>query len=206
MIARLRGLVDGIGDDSAVIDVGGVGYLVHCSARTLGDLGRVQGEVALYVETHVREDRIQLFGFLAEAERAWFRLLFGVQGVGAKVALGVLSTLRVDELVQAIALQDKTPLIRAPSVGPKLAQRIVAELKDKAADRALAAAAGPAAAGAPIAVPAAEGALGDAVSALVNLGFAQAQAMSAVARASREAGTQADVATLIRHGLRELSA
>jgi len=205
MIARLRGLVDGIGEDSAVIDVGGVGYLVHCSSRTLSALGRGQGEVALFVETHVREDRIQLFGFMAEAERAWFRLLFSVQGVGARVALGILSTMAVDEIVKAIALQDKAPLTRAPNVGPKLAQRIVAELKDKAADRALAASAA-AQAGTPIAVPAAEGALGDAVSALVNLGFAQAQAMSAVARASREAGAEADVATLIRHGLRELSA
>ncbi|MEZ5668163.1 MAG: Holliday junction branch migration protein RuvA [Alphaproteobacteria bacterium] len=203
MIASLRGRVAGTGDDWAVIDVGGVGYLVHCPKRTLGELERATGEVSVHVETHVREDRIQLFGFVTEAERRWFRLLNSVQGVGAKVALGILGTLRVDEVVQAIALQDKAPLTRAPSVGPKLAQRILAELKDKAAGIALPQ--GLAAAAAP-AADAGETTLGDAVSALVNLGFAQAQAMSAVARASRAAGAGADVATLIRHGLRELSA
>ena len=124
MFAKLRGRVDGTSEDTAVIDVNGVGYLVHCSARTLGQLAQVDGEVALQIETQVREDRIQLFGFLVETERAWFRLLNGVQGVGARVALGMLGTLRVEEIVQAIALQDKAPLTRAPSVGPKLAQRI----------------------------------------------------------------------------------
>ena len=201
MIARLRGRVDGIGEDWAVIDVNGVGYLVHCSARTLGVLAQANGEVALYVETHVREDRIQLFGFDAEADRRWFKLLNSVQGVGAKVALGVLSALRVDEIVQAIGLQDKAPLTRAPSVGPKLAQRILTELKDKAAGVAMAA---PAGVGVAQPADADHGALGDAVSALVNLGFAQAQAMRAVAKASRTAGAQADTAALIRHGLREL--
>jgi Holliday junction DNA helicase RuvA len=204
MIAKLRGRVDGIGEDWAVIDVGGVGYLVHCPSRTLAELARVTGEVSLFVETHVREDRIQLFGFTQESERTWFRLLNGVQGVGARVALGVLGTLRVEEIVEAIALQDKAPLTRAPNVGPKLAQRIVSELKDKAAGVALTAVA---ARVAPTAVPAGgEDVMADAVSALVNLGFAQAQAMSAVAKARRDAGDAADVATLIRSSLRELSA
>ena len=206
MFAKLRGRVDGTGEDTAVIDVNGVGYLVHCSSRTLGQLAQVDGEVSLQIETQVREDRIQLFGFLVESERAWFRLLNGVQGVGARVALGILGTLRVEEIVQAIALQDKAPLTRAPSVGPKLAQRIVTELKDKAAGMALSAAPKPAAEGAVAVLPTAEGAMADAVSALVNLGFAQAQAMGAVAKASRDAGADADVKTLIRHGLRELSA
>lgn len=209
MIAKLRGRVDGTGDDWAVIDVGGVGYLVHCPSRTLAELARATGEVALQIETHVREDRIQLFGFLHEQERTWFRLLNGVQGVGARVALGVLGALRVDEIVQAIALQDKAPLTRAPNVGPKLAQRIVVELKDKAAGVALKSATARAVPSS--ALPAAaddsdNGAMADAVSALVNLGFAQAQAMSAVARASRDAGAAADVTTLIRTSLRELSA
>jgi Holliday junction DNA helicase RuvA len=203
MIAKLRGRVDGTGDDWAVIDVGGVGYLVHCPSRTIAELARAQGEVALHVETHVREDRIQLFGFMAEAERAWFRLLNSVQGVGARVALGVLGTLRVDEIVQAIVLQDKAALTRALNVGPKLAQRIVTELKDKATGLALATGAK---AMPLVSVPAAEGAVADAVSALVNLGFAQAQAMGAVAKASRDVGSAADVATLIRTSLRELSA
>ncbi|MGF1625241.1 MAG: Holliday junction branch migration protein RuvA [Alphaproteobacteria bacterium] len=202
MIARLRGRVDGTGDDWAVIDVGGVGYLVHCPVRTLGDLARAGGEVALYVETHVREDRIQLFGFMHEAERSWFRLLNSVQGVGARVALGILGTLRVDEIVQAIALQDKAALTRAPSVGPKLAQRIITELKDKAVGLSLSSAARTVPAGT---VPEADGVIADAVSALVNLGFAQAQAIGAVAKASRDAGGGADVGTLIRTSLRELS-
>lgn len=202
MIARLRGRVDGTGEDWAVIDVNGVGYLVHCSARVLGDLAQTNDEVALFIETHVREDRIQLFGFITESERLWFRLLNSVQGVGAKVALGVLGVMRIEEIVQAIALQDKTLLVRAPSVGPKLAQRIVTELKDKAAGAALSAPSRPSV------LPAGDGddgKLADAVSALVNLGFAQAQAMSAVARASRAAGGQANVETLIRDGLRDLS-
>jgi len=203
MIARLRGRVDGTGEDWAVIDVGGVGYLVHCPARTLGELARATGEVALYVETHVREDRIQLFGFILDAERSWFRLLNSVQGVGARVALGVLGTLRVDEVVQAIALQDKALLSRAPSVGPKLAQRIITELKDKAVGLTLSTAAKATLA---VPLPEAEGTMADAVSALVNLGFGQAQAMGAVAKASRDAGTGVDVATLIRTSLRELSA
>lgn len=205
MIARLRGRVDGTGDDWAVIDVNGVGYLVHCSSRTLGDLSRAADEVALYIETHVREDRIQLFGFVAEQERSWFRLLNSVQGVGARVALGILGTMRIDDIVQAIALQDKTPLTKAQNVGPKLAQRIVTELKDKAAGLTLSTAARAPQAGDVPAV-AADGAMADAVSALVNLGFGQAQAMGAVAKASRAAGGNADVAALIRDGLRELSA
>jgi Holliday junction DNA helicase RuvA len=197
MIAKLTGLVDSLGDDWAVLDVGGIGYLVFCSGRTLGELPR-QGETArLYVDTHVREDHIHLYGFAEASERDWFRLLQGVQGVGARVALAILSALSAGDLTQAIAAQDKAPLTRASGVGAKLAQRIVSELKDKVA----AALPGPVGA---VAAPG-DGDAEDAVSALVNLGYPRVDAFGAVTVAARELGGEADVEALIRRGLRELA-
>ena len=126
MIAKLSGLLDGVGEGACVVDVGGVGYLVYCSGRTLAAMPTVGEAVGLLIETHVREDHIHLYGFAEAAERDWFKLLLGVQGVGARVALGILSTLTPGELVQAVVAQDKTMLTRAPSIGPKLGGRIVA--------------------------------------------------------------------------------
>ena len=147
MIGKLRGVVDAVGADHAIIDVGGVGYEVACSSRTLAALPAPGEPVSLSIETHVREDAIKLYGFLSEAERGWFRLLQSVQGVGAKVALSILSTLDAGQIANAIALQDRAMMARAPGVGPKVALRIVNELKDKAPPLAIsAAAASPAAA------------------------------------------------------------
>lgn len=206
MIAKLTGVVDGSGLDSAVIDVAGVGYLIFASKRTLSALPS-QGEVAsLLIETHVREDHIHLYGFLDAAERDWFGLLCTVQGVGARVALAILSVLTPERLVQAIAAQDKSALTQASGVGPKVAGRIVSELKDKAGSIAL----GPAAAalgGSPIdgtGTPGG-GVSEDAVSALVNLGYRRAEAFGAVARAAGQLGGEASVEALIRVGLKELS-
>jgi Holliday junction DNA helicase RuvA len=191
VIAKLRGRVDCTGPNWAVIDVGGVGYLAFCSARTLDRLPK-SGEAQLLVVTHVREDHIHLYGFADAAEREWFSLLQGVQGVGAKVALGVLSALSPDELARAVAANDKAVLARAPSVGPKLAQRIAAELRDKIGGIELAGAPTPA-----------QGPDSEAVSALVNLGYRLAEAASAVQAA--RAGGAADLAGLIRGGLKELA-
>jgi Holliday junction DNA helicase RuvA len=197
MIAKLTGLVDSQGEDWAVLDVSGVGYLVFCSGRTLGTLPR-RGETArLFIDTHVREDHIHLYGFAEAAERDWFRLLQSVQGVGARVALAILSALSAGELTQTIAAQDKVPLTRASGVGAKLAQRIVAELKDKVA----AAVPGPVSADA----AAGNGEAQDAVSALVNLGYPRVEAFGAVAAATRELGGEAGVEALIRRGLKELA-
>ncbi|MGP0091492.1 MAG: Holliday junction branch migration protein RuvA [Xanthobacteraceae bacterium] len=204
MIGKLKGLIDSYGQDFVIVDVGGVGYLVHCSARTLQALP-AQGEaVTLSIETHVREDQIRLFGFLSDGEREWFRLLQTVQGVGTKVALSVLSTLKPADLANAIALRDKGMVARTPGVGPKVAERIVTELKDKA----------PAYADVDPAVIRLSGAVedwhaprpvADAVSALVNLGYGQPQAAAAIAAATRGAGEGADTAQLIRLGLKELA-
>jgi Holliday junction DNA helicase RuvA len=191
MIAKLRGRLDSTGPNWAVLDVAGVGYLAFCSTRTLDRLPK-QGEAQLLTVTHVREDHIHLYGFADAAEREWFSLLQAVQGVGAKVALGVLSTLSPDELARAVAANDKGALARAPSVGPKLAQRIAAELRDKI--RAIELAPAPAAA---------QGPDSEAVSALVNLGYRPAEAASAVQAA--RAGGAADLAGLIRGGLKELA-
>ena len=198
MIARLKGLVDQVGEDWAVIDVGGVGYLVYCSSRTLSRLPRLGEAVALYIETHVREDHIHLFGFFEEAERAWFRLLQTVQGVGSKVALAILSTLTADDLANAIASGDKAMLSRPSGVGPKLAARLATELKDKVA--------GIAAPGsfAPAMAAASGGGLEDAISALVNLGYRRSEAQMAVVKASAILGEGAAVPALIRVGLQEL--
>ena len=200
MIGRLKGLVDEIGDDHAIIDVQGVGYVAHCSARTLRALSR--GEpAALSIETVVREDMIRLYGFESATERDWFRLLTGVQGVGAKVALALLGTLTTSELANAVALQDKAMVARAPGIGPKVAQRIVAELKGKAPAGAVpgletVAATASAAPATPVA---------EAVSALGNLGYSGDIAAQAVAAALKSAGEGADTGTLVRLGLRELA-
>lgn len=207
MIAKLKGLIDSLGEDWAVIDVGGVGYLVFCSGRTLGRLGVGEGAEVM-VETHVREDHIHLYGFIDAVERDWFRLLTTVQGVGAKVTLGLLTVLSPDELVQAIAAADKAAITQAPGVGPKLATRILSELKDKVGTVAFAVAPGgqPAAAGAgPEGPGGAGGAVSDAASALVNLGYQPFQALSAVSRAAGRLGEGADVEALIRGGLSELA-
>ena len=202
MIAKLTGILDHIGPDGAVIDVGGVGYLCFCSSRTLGQLPSSGGPARLLVETHVREDHIHLYGFIDAAERDWFRLLTTVQGVGAKVALAILSAVAPDELTLAIVSQDRATLARADGVGPKLAARIVNELKDKVGGLALAAT-NSAAPGAATSVDA--GVTGDAVSALVHLGYRRAEAFGAVTAASRRLGDGAKVDALIRAGLQELA-
>ncbi len=198
MIGKLTGLVDSVGEDWAIIDVSGVGYLVHASARTLAGLPPKGGTVSLLIETHVREDHIHLYGFVDAAERDWYRLLGTVQGVGAKMALAILSALPPDGLVQAIAAQDKATLTQANGVGPKLAGRIAAELKDKVGGIAL----GPAAVNgrAPLG-----GACEDAVLALESLGFKRAEAFGAVTRAAEGLGTAASAEALIKAGLKELS-
>lgn len=197
MIARLKGLVDSIGTDSAVIDVNGVGYLIFGSSRTLGHLGAGQA-VAVFVETHVREDHIHLYGFIDAAERDWFRLLLTVQGVGGKVALAILSALSTEELARAIGTGDKTALSRANGVGEKLAARLAIELKDKAAGFVV----GPAAvAASPVGVI---GSAGEAVSALVNLGYRRSEAEDAILKAVANAGEGADAKALVRAGLRQL--
>jgi len=205
VIAKLSGLLDSVAEAACIVDVGGVGYLVYCSGRTLRGLPRPGEAVRLHIETHVREDHIHLYGFLAEAERGWFNLLQTVQGVGARVALGILSTLSPDELFRAIAAADKTTLHRCDGVGPKLAARLITELKDKVGGIALgpAAAAGDAAAAG--AEGAANGAVADALSALVNLGYRRADAFGAVTTAARTLGSDANVQALIRAGLKELA-
>ncbi len=204
MIGKLKGVVDELNEDHAIIDVHGVGYLVHCSGRTLSALPRAGEAAALFIETHVREDAIRLFGFASAAERDWFRLLQGVQGIGTKTALAVLSTLSASELTQAIALGDKTTVARAPGVGPRVATRIVTELKDKMPGFGAGSVSLADIGGAPAAAPAG-GAAADAVSALVNLGYGAPQANTAIAAALRSAGEDAKTETLIRLGLKELA-
>jgi holliday junction DNA helicase RuvA len=204
MIGKLKGVIDSYGEDAIILDVSGVGYLVHCSARTLQELPGVGQPVTLAIETYVREDQISLFGFLTDVEREWFRLLQTVHGVGVRVALAVLGTLKPTDLASAIAMRDKAMVARAPGVGAKVAERIVTELKDKA----------PAFTNVDPALLRLSGALdekrapqpfADAVSALVNLGYGQPQAVAAVAAAARSAGEGAQVQTLIRLGLKELA-
>ena len=187
-----------------VIDVQGVGYVVHCSSRTLQTLPPSGEGVTLSIETHVREDMIRLYGFRSDGEREWFRLLQTVQGVGARVALGILSVLDPGGLATAIATGDRGSVARGPGVGPKLAARIVAELKDKAPSLG---AVDPALVRLSDALEerTAPAPVSDAVSALVNLGYAQVQASAAVAAALRQAGEDAEAKTLIRLGLRELA-
>ncbi len=200
MIAKLRGLLDGIGADWAIIDVGGVGYRLLCSTRTLAELGPAGTEVMMHVETHVRQDHIHLYGFLEPAEREWFKLLQSVQGVGAKVALAILSTLNTSDLIGAVLTQDKAMIARAPGVGPKVAGRIASELKDKVGALAQAA---PEMAAFAATAEAPGGA--EAVSALVNLGYRRPEAMVAVQSVARELGDGAGLQELIRGGLRELA-
>jgi Holliday junction DNA helicase RuvA len=204
MIGKLAGVVDSFGPDWLVLDVRGVGYHVHCSAKTLEALP-ARGEAAtLFIETQLRDEQIRLIGFLSEVEREWFRLMLNVQGVGSKLALAVLGTLKPSELASAIALGDKAMIARAPGVGPKMAARLCAELKDKA----------PALSGFDMTTLRLQAELGDkiapkpaseAVSALVNLGYGQTQAAAAIAAAVRAAGEGAETASLIRLGLRELA-
>ena len=205
MIGKLKGLIDSYGEDYVILDVGGVGYQVHCSSRTLQALPSPGEAAVLSIETYVREDQIKLFGFRSDTEREWFRLLMNnVPGVGAKVALSVLSTLEPSELANAIALRDKAAVSRTPGVGPKVAERIVTELKDKAPAFANVDPAAVHLAGA-IDDHRAPRPVSDAISALVNLGYGQPQAAAAIAAASRSAGEKAETAQLIRLGLKELS-
>jgi len=195
MIAHLKGRLEATGADYAVIDVGGVGYLVGASARTLDALGRVGEAAMLHTEMLVAEDSIRLVGFARAEERDWFRLLTGVQGVGARVALAILSVLDTNDLARAIGAQDKTLVARANGVGPKLAERIVRELKDKV---------GAFAVSVPGAVAVAPGgAAADAVSALLNLGFRPADANGAVAAAEEELGSGATLDALVRLALKK---
>jgi Holliday junction DNA helicase RuvA len=204
MIGKLRGTIDSYGEDWVIVDVSGVGYQVHCSSRTLQALPSVGEAGTLAIETYVREDVIRLYGFSSDLEREWFRLLQTVQGVGAKVALAILGTMKPGELASAIALQDKAALARAPGVGKKVAERLVTELRDKA----------PAYSSADpvvvrlqseVAEKRAPRPVADAVSALTNLGYAQVQASAAVAAAVRSAGESATTEDLIKLGLRELA-
>lgn len=200
MIGKLTGKVDAPGPETVILDVGGVGYLVHCSTRTLAGLPRTGDVASLAVETQVREDMIRLYGFASDMERDWFRLLQGVQGVGARVALAILGTLSVGELASAVAGGDRTAVSRAPGVGPKLAARIVAELKDKGPE------------GSDLGLPSQDSSgslprnLDDAVSALMNLGYSRPQAAGAVAVAAKALGEDAQTTSLIRSGLKHLSA
>jgi Holliday junction DNA helicase RuvA len=204
MIGKLTGIIDEVGEDFAVIDVGGVGYVVHCSARVLSNLPVAGQRTTLYVETQMREDSIKLFGFTSSEEREWFRLLQTVQGVGAKVALSLLSSQTTHELGKAIAFGDKSQIGRAQGVGPKLAARIAAELKDKAVTLSVGGsrdgAGGNVVGIAPIA-----GAASEAVSALVNLGYSQMQAAQAVATVVARDGEAMALPLLIRESLRALS-
>ena len=193
MIAHLKGRLDSTGIDHAVIDVGGVGYLVGASSKTLAAIGPVGEAVMLHTEMLVAEDFIRLVGFATASERDWFRLLTGVQGVGARVALAILSALDPADLSRAIAAQDKAMVARANGVGPKLAERIVRELKDKIGGVAIGGAA-------PIAIG---GASADAVSAMLNLGFRPAEASAAVAAAEEELGAGATLDALVRLALRK---
>ncbi len=204
MIGKLKGVVDSYGEDFAIIDVQGVGYVVHCSSRTLQALPPAGEATVLSIDTHVREDMIRLYGFRSDVEREWFRLLQTIQGVGAKVALAILSVLDPGGLATALATGDKASVARAPGVGPKLAARIVAEMKDKAPAFGTVD---------PVLVQLSGGledhsmppAVSDAVSALVNLGYATAHASAAIAAALKSAPEGAGAPVLIRLGLRELA-
>jgi Holliday junction DNA helicase RuvA len=198
MIGKLKGTIDSLAEDYVILDVHGVGYVVQCSARTLQKLPGAGEAATLAIETQMREDSIKLFGFLLEGDRRWFRLLLTVQGVGAKVALAIQTVLDATELAAAIASQDKAAVARAPGVGPKLAARIVAELKDKAPafDPAAARLAG---------LDGGNRTAQDALSALVNLGYGRSQAAAAVAASVAALGEDAPASDLIRHGLKELA-
>ena len=198
MIGKLKGTLDEIDEDNCTVDVHGVGYVAHCSAKTLAALPSPGEAVVLYIETYVREDMIRLYGFQSPLEREWFRLLMGnVQGVGAKVALAILSALEIGDLQRALASGDSAMIARANGVGPKLAQRICHELKDKAG------ALGGIASGASPASGTASGPHADAVAALTGLGFKPGEASGAVAAASEELGAGASLDALVRLALRK---
>ena len=203
MISKLRGRLDSVGEDWAVVDVGGVGYMLFCASRTLAALPPLGEAVEFAVETHVREDHIHLYGFSTTSDREMFRTLTTVQGVGAKVGLAILSALSAEQVAQAIAAGDQSAFKRASGVGPKLAARLVVELKDKLGAFAfktptitpISAKAGKAPGG---------NVMEDAVSALVNLGYPRMEAFGAVSRAAQAAGGSAPLGALIKTSLREL--
>ena len=200
MIGRLTGNVEALGGDAAIVDVNGVGYLVHASAKSL-TAATAGGAVRLDIETQMREDAIVLYAFAVPGEKAWFKLLTGVQGVGGRLALQILSALSLEELAAAILAEDKKAISRSDGVGPKLAQRIIGVLKDRvsAGETMAVPAAG---AGSGIA-PTSSGASAEAVSALANLGYGRAEAFAAVARAERQLGAETDLANLITAALKE---
>jgi Holliday junction DNA helicase RuvA len=200
MIGSLSGVVASVGEDAALIEVGGVGYVVQAGARTLSLLA-VGASARLSIETHVREDAIRLFGFTSEAERAWFAHLQTIPGVGAKVALAILDAMAPEELIEAIALQDKAAFARANGVGPKLAARLAQELAGKASPKGLATFGG----AKTIAAAAPSGARAEAVSALVNLGIDQSSAARAVASAAKQFDPDTPAPELIRAALKEVS-
>jgi Holliday junction DNA helicase RuvA len=204
MFGKQKGVIDSYGDDHVILDVHGVGYIVHCSVRTLQSLPQSGEAATLSIETYVREDQLKLFGFASDTEREWFRLLQTVQGVGAKSALSVLGTLNPSELANAIAMRDKASVARTPGVGPRVAERIVTELKNKAPTLATVDPAAALLAGS-LDEERAPQPVRDAVSAMVNLGYGQPQAAAAIAAAVRDAGDKATTAQLIRLGLKELS-
>jgi len=217
MIGRLAGRIDWRGDDQVLIDVGGVGYVVHVSERTLAALPAVGGHAALYTDLLVREDLLQLYGFATLQEKEWHRLLTSVQGIGARASQAILGALGPEGVSRAIALGDWAAVKAAPGVGPKLAQRVVNELKDKAAGvMAMGAgqapatgvvdAAAPVGSAPPVAPspPPRASAQADALSALVNLGYGQSEAASAVAQVASEA-PEADASALIRAALKLLA-
>jgi Holliday junction DNA helicase RuvA len=214
MIAKLTGVIDSVGLNYVIVDVNGVGYLVYASSRTLARIGSQRGTaVGLLIETVVREDQITLYGFADAAEKDWFAILCTVQGVGAKVAQGILGAVPVEQLPLIIASQDKAALRQADGVGDKLALRIVTELKEKAGKMALGAAAqqkAGAARGAAgknvTAIETPKGVSNDAVSALINLGYGRAEAFGAVANIIRDRGDDVPLGDLIRESLKELSA
>lgn len=212
MIGKLSGHIDSVGQDSMILDVGGVGYLVFASARTLDRLPPSGSPASLLIDTHVREDHIHLYGFSEAEEQSWFRHLSSVQGVGARMALAILSVLPPADLAQAIAAQDRAALTRANGVGPKIAGRIASELKDKAVHVALAAGNAAATRSAPPASPGGASAAGtapalaeDAVSALVNLGYGRSEAFSVVSKVLRAGENEPPLESLIRDSLRELA-
>jgi holliday junction DNA helicase RuvA len=204
MIGKLKGIIDGYGEDYLILDVSGVGYVIHCSPRTLQNLNGRDELVTLIIETQVREDSIRLFGFDSDKERDWFRLLQSVQGVGAKVALALLSIHSTSDLSSAIAFGDKTAIARAPGVGPKLAARIVAELKDKVplTDQIDTGFEKLASQTQTTNLPST---MHDAISALVNLGYSRPQCTAAIVTSIKKLGESAETSALIRQGLKELA-
>ena len=202
MIGKLTGIIDAVKSNYVLLDVNGVGYIVFASGRTLSKIGGKGDKCALMIETHVREDHIHLYGFADSTEQEWFNILTKVQGVGAKVGLAILSVASPSELSLAIAAQDKAVFARADGVGPKLAMRIVTELKGKTAGMDLSASAP----SVTLAAANEGGHIGEALSALVNLGYGRSEAMIAVSRAQKNLPEDADLGALIKQGLKELSA